>query len=1118
MPGLEGRDICRWLRRNPATGQVPIILLTNRSGDEARAEAAQAGANGFIRRPAQLPEVRQRIEAILHVETVALSDDNRRLLEETCQAALTILPCNLAWMLIVEQGGLLSQALATDQGPSASAVFLHVAAENKPGPLSFPLEPGSNPLSEAALRAGPLVNIPVKQLQDLAGGKSLHRALGLLRLSYVHFLPLQTSGQVIGMLVLGSKETHDALSPRGQQILSALANQSAIVVNNARLVRDLAAREEQMKTEQAFRKMILDTMGDGLAVIDEQAMIRYVNNRLLRMSGYARQELFGVSVGVIFPPALRDHLTASLRRQSRATVSFSQQLFTKDGRTVPVLMSRATAVSTSDWSTVLVFTDLTEQRQREQALERQSAQLQTLNRAVQALTSALALDDVLMVFAQSAAEIVRSSDACLFLLDDRQPDRFKVAAAIGPQAEAVRGTVVPLASGIAGQVLRSRRPQLLSAAQFDERAMLPIERSSGALIAVPLIMSEQVKGVLEVFMFDADSGPFIQGDVEILENLTAAAAIAIENVRLLEETQHRVSELSTLLEASGAASSTLDIGSILELIARRLAQALNVSRCSIATWNRSANHLTMLAEVCNTAWSLDQGSPRPATASSLSIAAMKSGKISTVSINDPALHPQIRAQLEHFEMCSVVLIPLRLRVNGIVELYSPKDVQDFSPAIIQTIEDSVQRWREQLRKQNQEVWYSRDNVADLYKQVAQISEAVWCVVSAWDRREPVARTVQEIGFVLWREEAAVAYRLEDYPVMAQGLAQSDPITLHADALDHDPNERDLMRQSGARSGLIVPLLVRGEASGLVKLLDTTPDRVFNIAELSLCQGIANVLGSAIENARLYHSLAKRANTLQAAYDEVRQADRLKDDLIQNLSHELQTPLHQIMMQLDLLANDAFGSVNQEQKEQMRVMMDKITQLADLIRDMLSMQKLETQRLEFAAAQIEDIVTSAVRNQQPLAIQAGLQLAPSVAPQVSGVWVDAPRIVQVIEQLIENAIKFSPRTERKANQIEVRVAETSGAMIRVSVQDYGIGIAPDEFENIFQRGYQVDSSMTRRFGGAGLGLSLARQIVEAHGGKIWVESTLGAGSQFHFTIPKTGVKFHQQPVGRQHGDL
>jgi signal transduction histidine kinase len=188
------------------------------------------------------------------------------------------------------------------------------------------------------------------------------------------------------------------------------------------------------------------------------------------------------------------------------------------------------------------------------------------------------------------------------------------------------------------------------------------------------------------------------------------------------------------------------------------------------------------------------------------------------------------------------------------------------------------------------------------------------------------------------------------------------------------------------------------------------------------------------------------------------------------------------------------------------MLNKLTQTGDLVRDMVSLNSLDTEKLQFAEVRLEDVVESTLRKVQPNAKQAGLKIASRVTPNLPGVWADPERLSELLEQLLDNAIKFSPKVERKADRIDLVVEDTGNPMLHVYVQDYGIGIPKTEFDRIFQRGYQVDSSMTRRFGGTGLGLSLARQIVEAHGGKIWVESTVGAGSQFHFTIPKFSVKF------------
>ncbi len=1025
---------------------------------------------------------------------------NSTLLTETCQSALTMLPCNLAWLLIADNNGLQSKAIATNRGSSAGEVFLRLAAEGSVEGPFFPLKTGDNPLAEMTLAGTPILNLSPQQVKDMAGGHGLYRAFSQLRLTYIHILPLMAAAQPKGLFVLATKTLYDAED--GQPILNALMAQASIAVDNLRLLVNLEAREEQMKIEQSFRKMVLDTMGDSLVVVDEQAIIRYANNRLLRMTGYTRQELYGNSVGVIFHPEGREILVSSLRQQGRKTVSFSQQLVTKSGRVVPVLMSRAS--TPNDHNTVLVLSDLTEQKRREQALERQSERLRALNRAAQAITSALTLEDVITVLLQSSAEVVRCSSVCLFLKDDNDPEVFKVVSAMGPQAETLRNATVQANDGIAGYVIRTHRPKLVRDVA-TEGSSKPVEREGSSVIAVPLMVMDQIIGVLETI--NKVEGHFAQDDIEILENLAAAASVAIENARLFSQTQRRVNELSTLLEASAAVSSTLDIGSVLELIARRLSEALNVARCSIAVWDKLAHQLITVAEVCNASWRPGTGPVRAPGISAALGTILQTANSYAAQIDASDLDPRLRDYLAERSMRSALLVPVRVgqSVVGLIELYDTRVQSGFTPQFIQSVEENIARWRDNLRKRAPVEWYDKNSLTDLFQRIMRTSDATWCVISSWDQQEQVIRPLREIGFALWETETGVSYQLDGYPAMAQSLVQGAPVILQANALSTDPNEFALMMQTGTPAGLIIPLLVRGEASGLVKLLDVSPDRTFDIAEISLCQGIANVVGNALENAQLYQSLEKRANALQTAYDELRQSDKLKDGLIQNLSHELQTPLHQMTMQLDLVLNEMFGPLNAEQKENMQAVMDRITRLGDLVRSMISLRSVDEQALVFEEVRLEETLAASIRRLLPKAAQAGLQIIPQVPPVIPHVRANVQRLSEVLDQLIDNAIKFSPKAERKANRIDIRVEDNGGPTIHICVQDYGIGIPPSEFDKIFQRGYQIDSSMTRRFGGTGLGLALARQIIEAHNGKIWVESTGSKGSQFHFTIPKYGVK-------------
>src|SRR5258708_6159573 len=322
--GRGGVAICQQIRGNASTEQLPVILLTAHQPHEARAQMIQAGANDFLIRPIKTTELKHKISALLNAGTLALGD-NYRLLDETCQAALLMLPCNLAWLLTIEDASLRSRMIVTDRGRGSSAgeVFLRLAANGESGHPSFPLVPGNNPISDTLLDGNPLLNITLQDLQAASDEQSLYRSFSQLRLTHAHFLPLTSPGQIVGMLVLGAKQSYDMSSSTAQKMISALMNQAATVIENSRLIAHLSAHEDQMRSEQSFRKMILDTMGDAVIVIDDRALIRYVNIRLLRMTGFTRDEFYGNSVGMIFHQVSRHQFADPLKPTPLPTLTLT---------------------------------------------------------------------------------------------------------------------------------------------------------------------------------------------------------------------------------------------------------------------------------------------------------------------------------------------------------------------------------------------------------------------------------------------------------------------------------------------------------------------------------------------------------------------------------------------------------------------------------------------------------------------------------------------------------------------------------------------------------------------------------------------------------------------------
>jgi signal transduction histidine kinase len=258
-----------------------------------------------------------------------------------------------------------------------------------------------------------------------------------------------------------------------------------------------------------------------------------------------------------------------------------------------------------------------------------------------------------------------------------------------------------------------------------------------------------------------------------------------------------------------------------------------------------------------------------------------------------------------------------------------------------------------------------------------------------------------------------------------------------------------------------------------------------------------VVSSAMENARLYQSLDSRARALESAYNELQQADKAKDEFIQNVSHELRTPLISVLGYSGLMAEGEFGPITDEQREALNSIVQKSQKLADIVEDIVSAQASEARTFDRKPVELSDVVRTILQKHAPRANDANLRFEVRMPQNISPVLADSKAVTEAFEKLIDNAIKFGGNGEK----IEVHVQDTDGPMVQVTVRDYGIGIDSSEHQKIFQRFYQVDGGAARRYAGTGLGLAIAKAIVEGHGGRIGVKSKLDEGAAFAFTLPK-----------------
>ncbi|HEX7737978.1 MAG TPA: ATP-binding protein [Ktedonobacteraceae bacterium] len=298
-------------------------------------------------------------------------------------------------------------------------------------------------------------------------------------------------------------------------------------------------------------------------------------------------------------------------------------------------------------------------------------------------------------------------------------------------------------------------------------------------------------------------------------------------------------------------------------------------------------------------------------------------------------------------------------------------------------------------------------------------------------------------------------------------------------------------ETGYRSVIAVPMLLQEQVIGAFILYDDNARSVTD-SDTFLLTTAAIQLAMAIQNTLLFAEVKDK----NAALERV---NHLKSQFLATVTHELRTPLHSIISYGALILEGFLdGELTSEQEEHIQFMVNRAEDLSRLVDDMLDLSKIEADRLEVKPEpmRMEHSLREVVNQLKPMANTKGLELILEVDESLPPALADGPRTRQVVLNLVSNALKF---TEKGGVTLRCKVLERYD-MLRISVHDTGIGISPAALDYIFEAFRQADGSTTRRFGGTGLGLTIARKLVELQGGEVAVESSIGQGSTFSFTLP------------------
>jgi GAF domain-containing protein len=363
------------------------------------------------------------------------------------------------------------------------------------------------------------------------------------------------------------------------------------------------------------------------------------------------------------------------------------------------------------------------------------------------------------------------------------------------------------------------------------------------------------------------------------------------------------------------------------------------------------------------------------------------------------------------------------------------------------------------------------------------------------RRERVRIISQEVGEKVSPLPPPIKGSEQHGPLLAP-LLQKRALFSTSDFKKSHPQLTPFPAPSFTRALLMAPLIVRDQVVGLLAAEHPTP-RAFSQRERELVTSIAAAVSSMLDNAHLYQEVRAARDRAEAAYGELRHLDTLKSQFIQNVSHELRTPLTTIKGYVDLILDNSFGfTCDPLLSQALTAIQSHTNHLVDLVESVTTLEILEAGRIEAQPQPILPILLKSLESIQPMIERKRQQLVVDLPAELPEVNLDAERLELALWQLLDNAVKFN----QERGCVWVRAWEENNC-IYCEVRDEGIGIQPDKLEHIFERFYQVDGSVKRKYGGMGLGLSIAKEVVLAHGGSIRAASGgTGRGTTFELSLP------------------